>query len=335
MILPSKIPCELCGELLTCTDEFEAHVANDHMMSYSSYYEYVKSIESVECDVCERNLHRTSPWFDLYNPCIDCGNNRIYFDSVMINIDKIYGYLCSNRLLKLFILDRDLRDRLIKFDLLEYCKRLNKVNRLVYDYNLYTIQTKKGRSPYIDYSLSNVEFVPSPYNITRKDMIVCEDYYSFNIGSNRYELHLPEECEYHNNNHYKYNILNRCNNSQSAKKLLLSSGTCIKFYNTNFDGCKSILKIMKNGSQVYAIGLSTEELNHIKFYIMSNSVLLRYLLGILMEIMRNSDVVYDYSFLLNKVTINPSGKFNMIIDWTLNNRMLESDHKETLNISIL
>lgn len=334
MILSSKIICHLCGEELDCTDDFERHVLENHMMTYSSYYEYVKSMKIMECDVCDKPLYRTSPWFDLYNPCIECGSNRIYFDSVMLNIDKIYGFLCNNRLLKLFILNKTLRDKLINFDLLEYCKKLESANKFKFDYNLYSIDSKKGRSPYIGYDLSNVEFGDSIYNITKKEMIMCDDYYKFSIDNNLYELHLPEECEYHNNNHYKYNILNRNSHTQSAKKLLLSSGTCIKFYNTNFDGCKSILRIVKNGVNTYSIGLTPHELDYIKYYIMSNSVLLRYIFNILFEIIKNSDTIYDYSFLLNKVVVNPSGKFNMIIDWTLNKKMLESD-KDTLNISVL
>ena len=67
---------------------------------------------------------------------------------------------------------------------------------------------------------------------------------------------------------------------------------------------------------------------------MSNTSLLRYLFNVLYELIKNSDTVYDYAFLLNKVVVNPSGKFNMMIDWTINNMMLNSD-KDILNISIL
>ena len=333
----NMIKCILCDDSMECNDMFEDHVVSDHMMSYSKYYEYHKLIGESRCDICEEPLYRVSPWFEIYNPCIKCSGNKIYFESAMMNIDKIHNLLCSNRFVKLFILDRDLRERLTKFNIMDYCNSLASIyknSEIKDDINLFSISTKTGRSPYLDTSLSNINLNKSAYKISKRDLSIHDDHYILNFNGNTYEIYLPEECEYHNNNHYKYNILNRSNNYQSAKKLLLSSGTCVKFYNTNFDRCKSILRVTKNGNDVYSVSLSIEELNYIKFYIMTNSTLLKYILGILYEIIKNSDTIYDYAFILNKVVINPTGKFNMIIDWTINNRMLDSD-KELLNMSIL
>lgn len=328
--------CKLCNSTIDYSGDFEAHILTDHMMSYSKYYEYSKLIGSVKCDICNEDVYRISPWFEVYNPCISCSSQRMYFESVLMGINKIHDIICNNRYSKLFILDKSLRERMIEFDIPKYCRSLSKIrSNSNDDINLFKISTYDGRSPYLDPSMSNAKISKSSYDISKKDMIMCNnESFSLRIHDDVYTIYLPEECEYHNNNHYKYNILNRQNNPQSAKKLLLSSGTCIKFYNTNFDRCKSLLRVSKNGNNIYSVSLSMDELDYIKYYIMSNTSLLRYLFNVLYELIRNSDTVYDYAFLLNKVVVNPSGKFNMMIDWTINNMMLNSD-KDILNISIL
>jgi hypothetical protein len=216
---------------------------------------------------------------------------------------------------------------------MDYCRSLAKMCKD--DLGLVKITTEPGKSPYIDPSMKNVILLESEYEFTKEDLaIINNEKFKFNFNGNEYEIYLPEECEYHNNNHYKYNILNRSNNPQSAKKLLLSSGTCMKFYNTNFDACKSLLKVNKNGSGIYSISLSPEELECMKYYIMSNPSLLRYILNVLYEMMKYSMSVYDQAFLLNRIQINQSSKFDMVIDWTINNKMMDLGNK-SLNISVL
>lgn len=325
--------CMLCNKELDYTDSFKDHVINDHMMTYSKYYEYVKSVNHVRCNICNNIMHRLTPWFEIYNPCINCTEPKMYFESVLMNIDKVYNILCTNKYIKLFILNSTLRDRLTHFNLLDYCTTLSSINPLE-GINLFNIDMKPGRSPYVDVDMFNVVYSKSSYNIDPSELISHNSTYKFSIGDDKYEIRLPEECEYHNNNHYKYNILNRSNNPQSAKKLLLSSGTCVKFYNTNFDKCKSILRILKNDNIVYSVSLSVKELDYMKFYVMSNSSLLRFIFNLLIEVMRHVRLLTDQSFLLSQSIINPKSDTDMLLDWTINNKMM-STGREVINISVL
>ena len=335
----SKDLCILCGEDLEYSDKFEFHILNSHMMSYGRYYEYHKTIGESRCDNCEGRVYPISPWYGMNCPCEKCNNSKSYYEIVLNKVREVYSILCTNDYIRLFVLDSNLRERLNEFDLIKISSNLQKLleDKVGIDkINLFEIRTEDGKCPYIKSDFSNVLICKSKFNILETELNKYDDKdcYKININGNLFELYLPEKCSYHNNNHYKYNILNRMNNPQSAKKLLMSSGECIKFYNTNFDRCKSVLRISKCGVDTYSMSLTKYELDYLKFYIMSNKNLLRIITNVLYELIKNSDTVYDYCFLLNKILINKLGKFDMIIDWTVNNRMMSSG-KETLNISIL
>lgn len=330
-----EITCKICNCKID-RDDFDDHLKSDHCMDYDQYYNYCYDVIDGVCSYCNKSIGRISPWFDIPSHCTCKSEMRTYLDSIMDGISKIYKMMIDDPFIKLFILNDDLRTHLKSFDLPSYSSYIKTILPGDYDpINLFSIRLRPGLNPFIKCNeMYNVAFDKSSYSINRNELMSVEDgKYRFSIENDEYEISLPEKTEYRNNNHYKYNILNRKSEPQSSKKLLLRSGECIKFYNTNIDNCKSIIKVTKNGNHIYSTSLTSKELDYIKYYVMANTTVLSRVSEVLLVLIRNSKYLYDRVFLKNKVLVNPKGKFDMSLDWVVRNGMMNSN--DQLNMSIL
>lgn len=337
----NKFRCALCESELPYGNTVESHINNVHLISYSKYYEYCKLNNNTVCANCGNKLYRLNPWSDYVLPCLEC-NSKFYSRMVSTLISNWNSYLVNSEFCRLWLLNESYRDRVMNFNFLDLDKSLKNYlskSRIRYDkLNLFKISSKPGMSPYINLlNTNNLLIESSGYRIINSELKYYDDIngYKFDVHGSKYSLILPEEVEYYNKTHYRYNILNKSSDPQSVKKLKLQSGKCIKFYNSSIDICKSILRLMKDGEVVDIMTLPDSDLEYVKFYILTNKELLKYVLNIIHEIIRHSSVVRDNVFLLNKVVVNSNGKFKLNINWVIKKNKQFINDGESVNILIL
>lgn len=299
------------------------HIESNHFLEYNQYVEFNK----------EKGLYLT-PWLNIK---ID---RSWKLKKIMESINLWSNYLLSeDNFSKLWILNSNYRKMMIIYDFKYYDDMFSKIFRSRYqvydDINLFSIVVKPAYPKILSEGIIDGILTSSPItNIKNNELYeIDRNKYSFKFQDNIYEISLPERVEYNNKTHYRYNILSNFDNPISCKKLVLSDGECIKFYSSNFEECKSILKVTKNGFRVHSVGLSESELYYIKFYIMSNKNILKDILSVLRELIRNCNTVSDRSLLINTIQINPCGKFNLNIGWTCVDNIDRS--KGTINVSII
>lgn len=314
--------CKICQSLVPrrCIND---HIRSSHFLEYNQYVEFNK----------EKGLYLT-PWLNIR---ID---RSWKLKKIMESINLWSNYLLSeDNFSKLWILNNHYRDMMVIYDFKYYDDLFSKIFKSRYqvydDINLFSIKIKSAYPKILsEENIDGISILNPITSIKNNELYeVDNNKYSFKFQNSIYEISLSERVEYNNKTHYRYNILSNFNNPVSCKKLILSECDCVKFYSSNFDECKSILKVTKNGLRVHSLGLSEIELYYIKFYIMSNKHILKDVLVILKELIRNCNTVSDKSFLINTLQINPCGKFNLNIGWTCVDNMDRS--KGTINISII
>lgn len=317
-----KIKCNLCGSEFKIGNGLNDHLNNYHFISYNQYVE------------CKKEGIYINPW--VGNKLSDNYN----LNEFMEVLDLYFSYLLEDNFSRLWILNKKYRDMMINYNFSYYdtlFSDLIKSKCLMYDdINLFDILINESCPKILSKeNILGISLIQSRTNIKNNELYeIAPRSYSFKIKNSEYRIDLPEIIPYDNKNHYRYNILSTYSNPQSCKKLWIPSDKyCIKFYNTSFDECKSILRIYRDGNRVHSISLSDSEIYYIKFYIMSNKEILREILSVIRELIRNSDITSDSALILNSIQVNQYGKFNLNIGWTCIDNILRD--KGTLNISII
>lgn len=320
-----KIKCNLCNSEFNIGNGLNNHLENYHFISYNQYVERGSNENEVYMN----------PWTGYKLP------KNYSLNEFMEVLDLYFSYLLDdNNFSRLWILNKKYRDMMIVYNFSYYdaiFTNLIKSKCLVYDdINLFDININESYPKILSKeNISGISLTQSRTNIMNNELYESAPRsYLFRIKNSEYRIDLPEIIPYDNKNHYRYNILSTYSNPQSCKKLWIPNDKyCIKFYNTSFDECKSILRIYRNGNRVHSVSLSDSEIYYIKFYIMSNKEILREVLSVIRELIRNSDVTSDNSLILNSIQVNQYGKFNLNIGWTCIDNILRD--KGTLNVSII
>lgn len=313
------VKCRLCGEEVL---NLPSHLRDFHFMSYSEYYETMKMnpFEGI-CWKCGLGTFPLSPLLPgISLPCLHCISDlslagieerrQVLFRHIKdyqlkIGRSKFYQYLLSLDSLSC-LYPRNIESGVSVLSSLKDSSRL----RIERD-SVIEVESRLGAL--LEISQRNIQDL----EMHLLDVMSLGDL-CFSIGSNQYEILLPESIPYDTKHHSRHSILNP-GSKRNTKRLRMkgSSRECIKFFGSS-SPIKSIFKLidMDTREEKGLEDFTDKERSMIKQIILSSRVSREILMDIYNEIIPYTRFIMDNVFLKNSILIPSQKDLNLYFTWT-------------------